>query len=78
MKTHLAKIYLFDYEYKGYFGNVCFYKLKHDIVISVIFIITVILFEVSLGYHHSCCRSSPSRFMVIPSKQGVWGTCCGQ
>ena len=34
-------------------------------VISVIFTGTVILFEVSLGYHHLCCWSSPTAVLWL-------------
>lgn len=58
MKTHLAKIYLFDQEYKSHFRNMCSYKLKHDNVIFTMFLIVVLLGSVS-GCHPSRCRSSP-------------------
>lgn len=78
MKTHLAKIYLFDQEYKSHFRNMCSYKLKHD---------NCYLYYVSdrcpLG---KCLRVpsfkvqvvSPNHSMVIPSRQGIWGICSGQ
>lgn len=40
-------------------GSMCFYMLKWDVVISSILMVTVVLFEASLGPPHSRCRSSP-------------------
>lgn len=74
MKNNLAKIHLADQEYKSYLGNACFFKSNGMAVISIIFIIiSIILFEVSLGYHHSGCRSFPRVILWLFHQRGAFG-----
>lgn len=72
-KIHLAKIYLFDQEHKSYLGNEDLPKLQWGAVIATIFIIAVILFEVSLGCHHPHCRSSPGLIWWLFHQSGAFG-----
>lgn len=78
MTVHLAKIYLFDQEYKSYLGSACFYKWKcEDCYRRYFFSHGLSLWSTpgisSLTLH----ILSQSRFLVIPSKQGIQGTCSG-
>lgn len=78
-KNHLAKTYLLHQEYKNYFGNTCFYKWKREkSYLRDFYCHCHSLWSVPGVSSLMLLVLSHSRFMVIPSNQGIQGTCSGQ